>query len=62
VPPLRARREDIPHLVRHFMARIAAEENRPVTAVSGEAMALLDNCPGRAMSGSSRMPSIAPWS
>jgi DNA-binding NtrC family response regulator len=41
IPPLRARREDIPHLVRHFMTRIAAEENRPVTSVSGEAMAML---------------------
>ncbi|MGL5164322.1 MAG: sigma-54-dependent transcriptional regulator [Afipia sp.] len=41
IPPLRMRREDIPHLVRHFMARIAAEENRPVTGVSGDAMAML---------------------
>ncbi len=38
VPPLRMRREDIPHLVRHFLARFSAEENRHITSVSGEAM------------------------
>ncbi|GLR87797.1 sigma-54-dependent transcriptional regulator [Bradyrhizobium iriomotense] len=41
VPALRARREDIPHLLRHFLARFAAEENRPITGISGEAMAHL---------------------
>ncbi|MDB5565396.1 MAG: Fis family transcriptional regulator [Tardiphaga sp.] len=41
IPPLRARREDIPHLLRHFLARFCAEENRPITAISGEAMTLL---------------------
>ncbi len=41
VPPLRARREDIPHLLRHFLARFAAEENRSITSISGEAMAYL---------------------
>src|ERR1700742_3375162 len=41
VPPLRSRREDIPHLLRHFLARFCAEENRPTTGISGEAMALL---------------------
>jgi DNA-binding NtrC family response regulator len=41
VPPLRARREDIPHLLRHFLARFCAEENRNVTGISGEAMAHL---------------------
>jgi DNA-binding NtrC family response regulator len=45
IPPLRTRREDIPLLVRHFMARIAAEEGRQVTSVSGEAMALLGQLP-----------------
>ena len=41
IPPLRMRREDIPHLLRHFLARFAAEENRTITAISGEAMAHL---------------------
>jgi DNA-binding NtrC family response regulator len=41
IPPLRMRREDIPHLLRHFLARFCAEENRPVTGISGEAMAQL---------------------
>ena len=31
IPPLRARREDVPHLLRHFLARFAAEENRTIT-------------------------------
>jgi DNA-binding NtrC family response regulator len=41
VPPLRMRREDIPHLLRHFLARFCAEENRPITGISGEAVAYL---------------------
>jgi DNA-binding NtrC family response regulator len=41
IPPLRMRREDIPHLLRHFLARFCAEENRPIGGISGEAMALL---------------------
>ena len=41
IPPLRTRREDIPHLLRHFLARFAAEENRTITGISGEAMAHL---------------------
>ncbi len=42
VPPLRDRREDIPWLVRHFVARFAAEEGRKgLTNVSSQAMAML---------------------
>jgi DNA-binding NtrC family response regulator len=38
IAPLRARREDIPHLLRHFLARFGAEENRTITSITGEAM------------------------
>jgi DNA-binding NtrC family response regulator len=41
IPPLRMRREDIPHLLRHFLARFTAEENRTISSISGEAMAHL---------------------
>jgi DNA-binding NtrC family response regulator len=41
VPPLRARTDDIPELARHFLARFAAEEGKRITAISGEALALL---------------------
>jgi DNA-binding NtrC family response regulator len=41
IPPLRIRREDIPHLLRHFLARFCAEENRAIAGISGEAMACL---------------------
>jgi DNA-binding NtrC family response regulator len=41
IPALRMRREDIPHLLRHFLARFCAEENRHISGISGEAMAHL---------------------
>jgi DNA-binding NtrC family response regulator len=41
VPPLRARPEDVPHLLRHFLARFCAEENRNITTVAADALAAL---------------------
>jgi len=41
VPALAERPEDIPELVRHFLARFAAEEGKPIRSISGEALALL---------------------
>ena len=41
LPPLLKRPEDIPDLVRHFLARFSAEEGKRIRAVSSEAVALL---------------------
>jgi DNA-binding NtrC family response regulator len=43
VPPLRQRADDIPELARHFLARIAAEEGKPVRGISADALRLLAN-------------------
>ncbi len=41
VPPLRARREDVPALVRHFITRFNASENKEVADASTETLAML---------------------
>jgi DNA-binding NtrC family response regulator len=41
VPPLRDRREDIPDLIRHFLARFRAEEGKRIYAVDADALNLL---------------------
>ena len=43
VPPLRARRVDIPDLARRFAARFAAEEGKRITGISAESLALLSS-------------------
>ncbi len=43
LPPLRARREDVPILVRNFVARFAKEMDRPTPGVAEDAMAALQN-------------------
>ena len=41
VPPLRARKGDVPDLARRFAARFAAEEGKTIRGISAEALALL---------------------
>ncbi len=42
VPPLRQRREDVVALARHFVARFAAEENKPVAGLTPDAVEMLE--------------------
>jgi DNA-binding NtrC family response regulator len=44
VPPLADRREDIPELARHFLARFCAEESKRIGRISAEGLALLTAC------------------
>jgi DNA-binding NtrC family response regulator len=41
IPPLRARRVDVPDLARRFAARFAAEEGKRIAGISSEALSLL---------------------
>jgi two-component system response regulator PilR (NtrC family) len=41
VPPLRDRREDIPALAAHFLAKFSEKHGKPMTRIDGEAMRAL---------------------
>ena len=41
VPPLRERLEDVPELVRHFIARFAAEEGKRIDGIEPDALSML---------------------
>jgi len=41
IPPVRARRADVPDLARRFAARFAAEEGKKIAGIGAEALALL---------------------
>ncbi len=62
LPPLRDRREDIPLLAEHFLAKYAEQMGKPITGIShGRDGAAHRATTGRATSGSSRTSSSAPW-
>ncbi|MCP4712001.1 MAG: sigma-54-dependent Fis family transcriptional regulator [Planctomycetes bacterium] len=48
IPPLRQRREDIPQLLKHFVGKVAQDENRPVKGFTPAALRILKsyNWPG----------------
>lgn len=45
IPPLRERREDIPHLARRFLSIYTKREGKRIPGISPEAMALLEQYP-----------------
>src|SRR5256885_4486499 len=45
IPPLRERREDVPHLVRRFIADLSAEHDRAFHGISAAAMQMLVDYP-----------------
>jgi Nif-specific regulatory protein len=44
IPPLRERREDIPHLVEHFLEKFRIENNRSLVMMTPQALKIMVNC------------------
>ena len=44
LPPLRERREDVPHLVRHFLEQYGDENDKPGLELTPDALRLLEDC------------------
>ena len=44
LPPLRERREDIPHLVQHFLEQYGEENDKPGLELTPDALRLLEDC------------------
>ncbi len=44
LPPLRERREDIPHLVQHFLQQYGTENEKPECELTPDALRLLEDC------------------
>ena len=62
IPPLRMRREDIPHLLRHFLARLPPRKTAPSPASAARPWRIWRSSTGPATSASSKTRFIAPSS
>ena len=60
LPPLRQRKEDIPYLVQHFLAKVSREQGRPAKELDPSVLDLFTPMTGRATSASSKRRCTGP--
>ena len=60
IPSLAQRKEDLPLLVRHFIAKFSQQFHKPVRRITQRASIALSRYHGRAMFANSKMPSAMP--